>query len=603
MNIKYVLLLGILFTSTLAFSTTYYVSSDGDDSNSGLTINDSWSTILKVNGVNFSPGDSILFNRGDEWNNRLIISEAGDAVSNITYGAYGNGVRPIIDVQNLETGAIISYVSYITIEDLILKNSTNNALGFGVTGGCYNIIVQRVDIFDAGNNALSVSKGGDGVHIDNVSVYNAGNNGIYMNGSPANHLSNVVIENCYVSGTGGNDGIVVHEDGNGGVAGSNFVIKNNYAEFCAEQGYDITTGSNVLLYNNVSKNNQQGGVIVGHSANNVTIERHTSIDEPTQNTSAAINIGGTADNVVLKYSTIRGNGYHLLRVTISNVSVYNNTFAYGGGGAIIDYANEIENITFKNNIITTTLEGMSRIRFLNATRPPSHPTFYFDNNIYYSPTPVIIYSAATTSNYSFPNYQTTFSQDPNGYEIDPLFVDRVGADFHLTKNSPAIDSGFVWGGVEDYDGTMVPLGNGPDIGAFEYFCDLNVKGSTFMGLSSIASALDCAENGDTIYLSSQIINNTIEIGDTTIIIDKDIVIIASAPTTVDADNLTNCLSVSAGSQVVLKGMAIKNTDGIGIDNKGNLTLEDVAIETSNGIHIINADNSVLLISGNCNLKE
>ncbi|MEE9349901.1 MAG: right-handed parallel beta-helix repeat-containing protein [Flavobacteriaceae bacterium] len=479
-----ILLLFILFQFS-ANATVYYVSNTGNDSNLGTTINQAWLTINKVNSITFSPGDEILFNRGDTWNERLIIGDSGTDTQRIYYGAFGTGTKPTIDVQNNETSVIVSYHSYITIENLILKNSTNNALGFAVTGGCYGITVIGVEIFNAGNNALSISKGGSDILIQDVSVYNASNNGIYLNGSPANHLSNVIVENCYVSGTGANDGIVVHEDGNGGTAGSNFIIRNNYAELCAEQGFDITTGSNIHLYNNISKNNVQGGILIGHSANNITVERHTSIDEPTTNTSAAINIGGTVPNVVVKYSVIKGNGYHLLRVTGSNVEIYNNVFVYNGGGAIIDFGNDLENLTFKNNIVTTLMDGMGRIRFLGANRPANHPSFDFNNNIYYAPNGVTIYNASTTSNYTFSNFQTTFSQGANSLETDPLFIDRVNEDFHLTQNSPAIDAGIDLGLNQDFDGSVVPFGVNYDIGAFEYFDTAATSAQAFEQIHSI----------------------------------------------------------------------------------------------------------------------
>lgn len=45
--------------------TTYYVANNGDDDNNGTTSDTPWQTIAKVNGETFSPGDGILFKRGD----------------------------------------------------------------------------------------------------------------------------------------------------------------------------------------------------------------------------------------------------------------------------------------------------------------------------------------------------------------------------------------------------------------------------------------------------------------------------------------------------------------------------------------------------------
>src|SRR5271157_3850465 len=65
-------LLLMLILSVGAKATTYYVSSSaGSDSNTGTSSSTAWQTIAHVNGQTFSPGDSILFKRGDVWNESL----------------------------------------------------------------------------------------------------------------------------------------------------------------------------------------------------------------------------------------------------------------------------------------------------------------------------------------------------------------------------------------------------------------------------------------------------------------------------------------------------------------------------------------------------
>lgn len=480
MKKKIIVSIILILVSNNLFATIYYVSNNGDDTNSGLSSNDPWSSINKVNSSVFLPGDNILFNRNDTWNERLRVPSAGINGLNILFGAYGTGSKPIIDVLSSDVNSISCYRSFITFQDLILKNSTATNLSISVVGGCYGINVVGVEIYNSGQNALVISKGGSDILIDNVRVISASNNGIILNGSEFDKLSNVIVENCYVSGVTNNDGIVVHEDSSNNSAGSNFIFRNNYAELCGEQGFDITTGSNITLLNNVSKNNSKGGVVVGHSANNVTIQNHRSLYEPTLETSAAINIGGDATNVKLIYSQIIGDGHHLLLVRGDNVEIYNNVFAWDGGGTLFDLSGEIENVVVKNNIFTTLQGSMTRVmRFLEATRPPDHPSFIFNNNIYYAPDGVVaIYSRSTESNYSLSEYQTIFEQDSEGFFAEPEFVNRVGGDFHLTSISPAIDAGINVNLNADFDNYFVPYNVLPDIGAFEYFDPLNVESNS-----------------------------------------------------------------------------------------------------------------------------
>ena len=90
------LLLLIVFSSMLSFSTTYYVSNVGNDSNSGLSADLPWKTLNKVNSQAFKSGDQILFKKGHSFYGSLIINSSGAPGSPITIGAYGLGANPII---------------------------------------------------------------------------------------------------------------------------------------------------------------------------------------------------------------------------------------------------------------------------------------------------------------------------------------------------------------------------------------------------------------------------------------------------------------------------------------------------------------------------
>jgi hypothetical protein len=87
-------LLLALFSAT-ASATTYYVSSSaGSDSNSGTSSSTPWQTIAHVNGQTFNPGDSVLFKRGDVWNESLTPASSGTSGNPIAFDAYGTGAAP-----------------------------------------------------------------------------------------------------------------------------------------------------------------------------------------------------------------------------------------------------------------------------------------------------------------------------------------------------------------------------------------------------------------------------------------------------------------------------------------------------------------------------
>ena len=78
-----------------AFATTYYVSSSaGSDANSATSASTPWQTIGHVNAQTLQPGDSILFKRGDVWNESFAPTFSGTSGNPITFDAYGTGTAP-----------------------------------------------------------------------------------------------------------------------------------------------------------------------------------------------------------------------------------------------------------------------------------------------------------------------------------------------------------------------------------------------------------------------------------------------------------------------------------------------------------------------------
>ena len=87
----------IFLLSEISFSKTYYVDfSLGNDANSGLSPAKPWKTVDKVSRYNLSPGDSVLFKRGEIWREKFYIYVSGYLNRSIYFGAYGEGEKPLI---------------------------------------------------------------------------------------------------------------------------------------------------------------------------------------------------------------------------------------------------------------------------------------------------------------------------------------------------------------------------------------------------------------------------------------------------------------------------------------------------------------------------
>ena len=93
---KTVLLLSFVLLALAANAKTYYLSSSGNDSNSGTDPSSAWQTLSKVNATTFQSGDQILFRRGDTFYGNIVVNISGSSSTPITYGSYGSGAKPVI---------------------------------------------------------------------------------------------------------------------------------------------------------------------------------------------------------------------------------------------------------------------------------------------------------------------------------------------------------------------------------------------------------------------------------------------------------------------------------------------------------------------------
>jgi len=119
-------------------ATTYYVSSTGNDVNSGTSENSAWQSLTKVNSFTPRPGDRILFQRGDTFYGQLVVNDSGVSGNPVTFGSYGSGAKPIItgftDVTDwTDSGGNIwestNAVSALSTCNMVVINGVNTPMG------------------------------------------------------------------------------------------------------------------------------------------------------------------------------------------------------------------------------------------------------------------------------------------------------------------------------------------------------------------------------------------------------------------------------------------------------------------------------------------
>ncbi|UCF42732.1 MAG: hypothetical protein JSV99_09090, partial [Planctomycetota bacterium] len=117
-----------------ALGTTYYVSPDGSDLNSGTSPTDAWQSIDKVNDVSFGDGDNIFFECGGTFSGSLYFdaTDGGTITAPLTVGSYvGNygSDRPTISSGDADGIHVRNRAAFV-IQDLSFVGTARLDKGF-----------------------------------------------------------------------------------------------------------------------------------------------------------------------------------------------------------------------------------------------------------------------------------------------------------------------------------------------------------------------------------------------------------------------------------------------------------------------------------------
>ena len=420
----------------------------------------------------FSPGDNIYFQRGETWPSgepNLVITCAGSSGSQITFGAYGSGNKPVFDGNAIQC---TSGNGYITVDNIEVKNTAGDGIAFSKTSGWqYDIKVTNCTVHDAGNvNIFLMSI--DGYLIENCTSYNGYNGNIYVYGSDYG-IKNGTVRGCTSYSTVQNDGIGIHEGDANEHCGANHIIEDCVCYDNAEEGIDVSDGSNVTVRDCECYGDDYAGYIL-EPFGGVTVERCIARDG-----NHGMHVGGS--DVTIKNCLIYDNSYHGILVeayySASGLDIYHNTLVHpdsGNSGALIQIYDNMTDIDVKNNIISTKQSTYpSRLVYLQSA--PGSISATFDYNLYYHPGGSSGRFYDGTNVLSFASWQSTHSQDLNGDFDNPDFTDQDNDDYTLTSVSPARNMGTNVGVTDDFDETSRPQETYYDAGAYEYSSGSDVQ--------------------------------------------------------------------------------------------------------------------------------
>lgn len=397
-------------------ATRFYVSNDGNDSNSGLSETSSFETLQHASDI-VSPGDSVIVLPGAYTG--FYHTTSGTSSQRITFSAQpGVFINEPNDIT--DDGINMEGSSYITVE------------GFTVND------MPRTGIRSVENTH---------VIIRNNSMDNCGVWGILTGFS-----ENILIENNRCSNSGDEHGIYFSNSADNPVIRGN-ISWGNYACGIHMNG-DISLGgdgiiSNALVENNICFDNGLGG---GSSINCDGVQNSTFRNNVIYNAHASgialfrIDAGGPSKNNVIVNNTILQ--------------------ADNGRWGILINGGSINNIVF-NNIIYSYHSFRGSI----SIEPGSMAGFHSNYNI-------VTDRMSTddgSSNMSLNDWKNETAQDSNSIIAEPgeIFFDVSGDDYHLSSSSPGIDLGVnsyygILAPITDNEGNIRPAGLSYDAGAYEY---------------------------------------------------------------------------------------------------------------------------------------
>jgi hypothetical protein len=306
------------------------------------------------------------------------------------------------------------------------------------------------------------------------------------------------IEDSSLTITGAGKGLTFIDGGGGNVTGlqvdpfaetddgltlsiTNITFQNNGPTSGSNSGGLLVFMSNatMLLEDNEFINNggeQLGGGGGGASLNggsgSFTVNRNAFFDN--QALSAVAGGGAHASvtdgNIVFTNNIFAGNfaednsggGLDIAADDGATVSIVNNTFfdneaAFGGGIFLglcdTNTSNIFNNIVYLN--VALVGADIAAGPFTKCT--PDGEVNLFNNDFIVT---------------EFAGAPLVVNQDATNVNVDPLWVNAAGDDFHLTAASPVIDQGDLTppGGLPtpDFDGVTRPQGPLPDMGALEF---------------------------------------------------------------------------------------------------------------------------------------
>ena len=476
-----------------AVGTNFYVAPSGSDMNSG-TLTLPWKTLQKA--VNTVGAGSIINARSGIYTEQVVFANSGSAGGGyITLQNYP-GETAVIDGTGIVLSAIghsalvsLTNVSFIRVSGLEIRNlSTNSAsvvpTGIFVSGSGNNIELSNNYVHDivttvnsVAGNAFGIAIYGTGApaSINNLIIYGnevahlqtGSSESVSVNGNVENFqvMNNKVHDNNNIGigfiGFEGTSSDPAYDQARNGLVAGNVVYNissyGNPAYGSASYGADglyVDGGKNIVMERNIVYQTDIGIEVAsehaGHVGSFVTLRSNLIYN----NNLTGISLGGT--------DAIKNGGS-------DSCGIFNNTLfqndSTGSGTGEIALQNNLTNIQFANNVISSRAQGIF-ISGVSSAQPAMNGDLYFSG----SATGTWGWKGATYTNLAA--FTAASGNEVHGLVADPLLISPNTGNFKLNAGSPAINAGIALTtaqiGTMDLAGNSRVQSTGIDIGAYEH---------------------------------------------------------------------------------------------------------------------------------------
>lgn len=232
MNIKIFFISVFMLAAVCTYSQSkiYFISPNGNDDASGLSLKTAWKSLDKVNQTTFLPGDQILFESGQVWHGQLQPKGSGKEGKPIILSSYGGREKPVINIGKAEGAGIRLFnQSWWEISNMEITSGAPAELGIGRQG-------------------IAVLVKGDGEHMEHI-----------------------VIRDCHIHDIWGQMG------GNGEFVGYNSCAILVRSQFDRNRDRNIpitTTFDDVLIENNRIERFDKCGIVVWGGKYNIIVRKN-----------------------------------------------------------------------------------------------------------------------------------------------------------------------------------------------------------------------------------------------------------------------------------------------------------------------------------------